>query len=256
MEIFYLTVAEWAARDGLVHGFAGRRGGRSGGVYAGLNCSFRVGDDPQLVKENLCDLKKAAGLHDLKIVTMRQVHGDTIRDIEDDNLKEAGEADGMAACRPGIFLGVLTADCVPILFAARDPKAVAVVHAGWRGTLAGLAPKMVEHLRRRYGVEPASLEVALGPAIGPCCYEVGSDVLEPMNRRWGEAVAGSTTFRNGKRFLDLKALNASQLAGAGVPRGQLFAVGPCTACSPGDFYSYRRQRGETGRQLSFIGWLH
>lgn len=255
MDLLYLTVPEWRARPGLVHGFAGRRGGRSSGRYAGLNCSFRVGDDPEAVRENICDLKKGAGLHDLKIVTMRQVHGDAITDIDDENLKEAGEADGMAAARPRIFLGVLTADCVPILFAARDRKVVGVVHAGWRGTLSGLAPKMVEHLRRRYGAEPSSLEVALGPAIGSCCYEVGSDVLDPLTRKWGEPVARATALRDGKRFLDLRRVNAALLEAAGVPAAQLFTIGPCTSCSPEDFYSYRRQKGETGRQLSFIGWL-
>ena len=184
---------------------------------------------------------------------MRQVHGDRIVDVGDGALKDAGEADAMAAGAVGIVLAVLTADCVPILFSARGRKVVAVAHAGWRGTLAGIAAKTVRHLKERYGADPAELEAALGPAIGPCCYEIGADVARPLAQKWGGLAAASLEARNGKEFLDLRELNRGILEDAGVPPAQISLVGPCTACATEDFFSYRRERKETGRQLSFIG---
>ena len=254
MDLLSLKVPSWEERGGLLHGFLGRRGGKSAGAFAGLNLSFRVGDDPQTVKDNFCDMKKAVGVHNLKIVTMTQVHGDRIVDVHDKRLKEAGEADAMATEEPGIFLGVLTADCVPILFSARGRKLAAVAHAGWRGTLAGIAAKMVGHLSDRYNVDPGSVEAALGPAIGACCYEIGTDVSEPLIEKWGSRAQKSLQSRDCKQFLDLRELNRLLLQDAGVPPEQIFEIGPCTRCAAEDFFSYRRDKKETGRQISFVGF--
>ena len=254
MDLYCLRVQEWETKSGLLHGFLGRRGGKSTGHYSSLNLSFRVGDDPQVVKDNLCDMKKVVGMHELRIVTMKQVHCDHIVDVKDKNLKEAGEADGMVTEERGLFLGVLTADCVPILFSVKGRKLVAVVHTGWRGALAGIALKMVRHLQHRYGVEPGSLEVVMGPAIGACCYEIGAEVSAPLVQRWGRQAQECLQENDGKPFLNLRRLNGQMLESAGVPAGQIFQVGPCTSCAADDFYSYRREGGETGRQMSFIGW--
>lgn len=254
MDLVWLQVSQWKNRDGLLHGFLGRRGGKSDGPYATLNLSFRVGDDPQVVKDNICDVKRAVGVHDLRIVTMKQVHGDRILEVKDKHIKEAGEADGMVADENGLFLGVLTADCVPILFSVSDRKLAAVVHAGWRGTLAGIAPKMVDYLKRRYDVKPASIQAALGPAIGPCCYEIGTDVSLPLRQKWGNLAERCLRVKDGRNFLDLRGLNSLLLEDAGVPYAQIFNVGPCTSCAAEDFFSYRREKKETGRQISFIGW--
>ncbi len=253
MEFLWLKVPEWEKGGGPLNGFLGRRGGKSAGAYAGLNLSFRVGDDPQVVKDNFCDVKKFVGVHNLKITTMRQVHGDRIIDVTDGSLKDAGEADGMVTNEKGIFLGVLTADCVPILFSVRGRPLVAVAHAGWRGTLAGIAAKMVRHLKERYDADPGAIEAALGPAIGPCCYEIGNDVSGPLVRKWGSLAEPSFHLRGGKQFLDLRALNRRLLEDAGVPAARIFIVGPCASCAAGDFFSYRRDKKETGRQLGFIG---
>jgi hypothetical protein len=255
MDLTWLEVPGWDRRDGLLHGFLGRRGGKSTGRYAGLNLSFRVGDDPQAVKDNICDMKRAVGVHDLRIVTMRQVHGDRILDVKEGSLKEAGEADGMATEERGLFLGVLTADCVPILFSVSGRPLVAAVHAGWRGTLAGIAAKMVRHLEERYGVRAGLVEAALGPSIGPCCYEVGSDVSTPLVQKWGSLAEASLAGKNGKSVLDLRKLNRAIIESAGIPPTQISEIGPCTGCAAEDFFSYRREKRETGRQISFIGWL-
>lgn len=254
MELNLLKVSRWETYPGLLHGFLGRRGGHSTGSYAGLNLSFRVGDDVAVVKDNMCDMKKAVGIHDARIITMKQVHGNNVIEVKDRNIKEAGEADGMYTAEREVYLGVLTADCVPILFVAPAHRVVAAVHAGWRGTLAGIVAKTVRSFRDHYGLEPRSIEAALGPAIGACCYEVKEDVSRPLMERWGELATPFVHERSGKTFVDLKGLNAAILQSAGVPMEQIHQLGPCTSCTPSEFYSYRRERKETGRQISFIGW--
>jgi YfiH family protein len=255
MEITWLKVPQWESCDGLLHGFMGRRGGRSIGPYAGLNVSLRVGDDTQAVKDNICDLKRAVGVHDGRIITMRQVHGDGLIEVTEKKAKEVGEADGMVTREPGAYLGVLTADCVPILLVAPQRKVVAAVHAGWRGTLAGIGAKMVRLFGEKYGLAASDIEAALGPSIGACCYEIQADVARPLLAQWGVLAESSLEQRNGKRFVDLRRLNRSILEKAGIAAAAIFEIGPCTSCAADEFFSYRRERAETGRQLSFIGWL-
>jgi hypothetical protein len=255
MEIAHLQVSHWRNYPGLLHGFLGRRGGKSVGRYAGLNVSYRVGDDNKIVSQNVCDMKLAVGIHDGKVVTMQQVHGDNIIEVTDKKMKEAGEADGMVTAEPGVYLGVLTADCVPLLFIAPKQRLAAAVHAGWRGTLAGIAEKTVQLFNNRYNVAAADLEVALGPSIGVCCYEVNGDVAGPLMKQWGSLTTPSIAVKDGKSFVNLSRLNRDILRAAGVPGKQLFQIGPCTRCAVEDYFSYRREGGETGRQISVIGWL-
>ncbi|HKY08977.1 MAG TPA: peptidoglycan editing factor PgeF [Candidatus Binatia bacterium] len=255
METTYLKVSQWEKYSGLLHGFFGRRGGKSVGAFAGLNTSYRVGDDPKVVGQNVCDAKLAVGIHDGRIVTMRQVHGDNIVEVKDRSLKEAGEADGMITSELDLYLAVLTADCVPILIVAPEQRVAAVVHAGWRGTLAGIAEKAVRRLELRYHVAAANLEAALGPSIGSCCYEVKDDVSGPLMKKWGKLTTPSVFVRGGKTYLDLRRLNRDILRAAGIPGTRLHQIGPCTSCAAAEFFSYRRERSETGRQMSLIGWL-
>ena len=255
MEATHLKVPQWEKYPGLLHGFFGRRGGRSVGAFAGLNTSYRVGDDPKIVSQNVCDAKLAVGIHDGRVVTMRQVHGDNIVEVKDRSLKEAGEADGMFTSELDLFLAVLTADCVPILIVAPERRVAAAVHAGWRGTLAGIAEKAVRILESRYDVAAAKLEAALGPSIGSCCFEVKDDVSGPLMKKWGKLTTPSVFVRGGKTYLDLRRLNRDILRAAGIPGTQLHQIGPCMSCAAAEFFSYRRERSETGRQMSLIGWL-
>jgi len=255
MELTQLKVPQWQKYDGLLHGFMGRCGGRSVGRYAGLNVSYRVGDDNKVVSQNVCDMKAAIGIHDGKIVTMQQVHGDNIIEVTDKKMKEAGEADGLVTAENGVYLGVLTADCVPLLFIASKQRLAAAVHAGWRGTLSGIAAKAVAYFHSRYGVDAGDLEVALGPSIGVCCYEVNDDVASPLMKQWGALTTPSVAMKDGKPHINLSRLNRDILRHAGVPGTQLFQLGPCTRCAAEDFYSYRREGGETGRQIGVVGWL-
>jgi polyphenol oxidase len=254
MKINWLKVPQWENETRLLHGFMGRQDGKSLGAYAGLNVSYRVGDDPKIVSQNVCDMKLAVGIHDGRIITMKQVHGDCLIEVKDTNVKEAGEADGMVTRAQNAFLGVLTADCVPMLFLAREQKIVAVVHAGWRGTLNGIAGKTVKFFLENYGVLPSELEVALGPSIDACCYEIGRDVAQPLIEQWDELATSSIEIRDNKTYLHLRNLNEGILHRAGVPQSQIFRVGPCTSCAKDDFFSYRREKKQTGRQISFIGW--
>ena len=255
MELYWLKVPQWNHYYGLLHGFLGRRGGKSAGAYAGLNVSYRVGDDAKVVSQNVCDMKLAVGIHNGRIITMKQVHGDHIIEVSDGTMKEAGEGDGMVTRAKDAYLGVLTADCVPILFVAPQQKIAAAVHAGWRGTLAGIAAKLVQLLGNPYGVSPDQIEAALGPAIGACCYEIQDDVSRPLTQRWGKLATEAAEKREGRTYLDLRLLNRAILEQAGVPSRQIYTLGSCTSCAPSDFFSYRREKKETGRQISFIGWV-
>ena len=254
MEITWLKVPHWERYAGLLHGFMGRQGGKSVGPYSGLNVSYRVGDDAKVVSQNVCDMKQAVGIHDGRIITMKQVHGDHIIEVKDRNVKEAGEADAMVTQEKGAFLGVLTADCVPILFLAPEQKIVAGAHAGWRGTLQGIAAKTVKFFLEAHGVLPSEVEVALGPSINACCYEVKKDVAEPLIEKWGKLAESCLQTRNQKTYLHLRNLNQAILQRAGIPESQIFQIGPCTSCAADAFFSYRREQKETGRQIGFIGW--
>lgn len=254
MEVTCLKVPRWEGYEGLLHGFMGRRGGKSSGPFAGLNVSYRVGDNPKIVSQNVCDMKLAVGIHDGRIVTMKQLHGEEIVEVKDKKLKEAGEADGMVTQEQEIFLAVLTADCVPVLFVAPEKRLLAAVHAGWRGTLAGIAAKTVRLFKEKYNVPGSEIEAALGPSIGGCCYEVKQDVTGPLIEKWGKLAEPAIAPRDGQSYVDLRRLNRAILEQSGVPPEKIHNVGGCTSCAAEEFFSYRRERKETGRQISFIGW--
>ena len=164
---------------------------------------------------------------------------------------ERPDADGVVTATPGTRVGVVTADCVPILLLARNHRVAAAVHAGWRGASAGIVGVALAHLRDEFGVEPAHVEAAMGPAIGPCCYEVGPEVRAAFRATSGETTA-SAWLRHGERDrLDLRDAVRALLEASGVER--VTVVGPCTRCSP-EHCSYRRDGADSGRQVSFIGW--
>jgi YfiH family protein len=199
-------------------------------------------------------MKLAVRIHDGRVVTMRQVHGDNLVEVKDTAVKESGEADAMVTAASDVFLGVLTADCVPILLIAPEARIAGVVHAGWRGTVAGITAKAVRYFEDVFNVRPQALQAALGPAIGICCYEVGADVAGPLAERWGELARQCTSAGEGKPHVDLRRLNRGILQTAGVDAARISEIGPCTKCAASDFFSYRREGRETGRQMSVVGW--
>ncbi|MDD5558835.1 peptidoglycan editing factor PgeF [Candidatus Methylomirabilis sp.] len=253
MKILRLEVPQWEQFDGLVHGFLGRVSGKDRPSNAAFRLSCDDGDDPQAVKQNWCELKLALSLPRISIITARQVHGNTILPVSSETGKLAGIGDGLMTDAPNLCVGVMSADCVPILLVEPTRKIAAAVHAGWRGTAAGIAPRAVASMEEAYGIDPAALHVAMGPSIGSCCYEVGPEVAAQIAANWREELKGAWKPEGVKGRLDLRALNEAQLLGAGIPRSQISKIGPCTACHIGDFYSYRKE-GKSGHQLSFIGW--
>jgi YfiH family protein len=181
-----------------------------------------------------------------RLVMLKQVHSDRIERV-DGGRGYLGEGDALVTDRPGVLVGVRTADCVPILIADPEHQAVAAVHAGWRGTAEGIAGKVVSRLTAEYGSRPGALHAAIGPAIGPCCYEVGPEVAERF-RRWLPDV-------DGKMHLDLTGINQRQLTTAGVDAAKIYAGSPCTKCGPAELHSYRRDGLKAGRMVAAIGIL-
>lgn len=253
MKILRLEVPHWQRFDGLVHGFLGRVGSRGRPPNVAFRLSGGNGDDAHTIKRNWCELKLAIDLRDISIITAKQIHSDTILQVCSTTEKLAGIGDGLMTDVPNLCVGVMAADCVPLLFVEPTRKIAAAVHAGWRGTAAGIAPLAIALMHEVYRIAPAALHVAMGPSIGPCCYEVGEEVAEQINVNWQEELRNAWRSEGAKGHLDLKAINEAQLLGAGVLQSQISKIGPCTACSVDTYFSYRKE-GRTGHQLSFIGW--
>ena len=235
------------------HGFSCRRGGASQGPYSSLNLSRTVGDAPWAVEDNVRRFSEETNLR-RPIITVHQVHGTRLITPEPrqkaEMMPEASEdADGLISRNRDFALGVTTADCVPILIHATDVGAVAAVHAGWRGTRARIAAVAVESLVRDFGADPSKVHVAIGPYIGPCCFEVGVDVADEFRNGFPKAVVSC---RDQHRFVDLGLANRSVLAAAGVPEVQIDDLRRCTRCEEDLFFSHRRDRGKTGRHIAYI----
>lgn len=234
----------------LVHGFFGRAGGMSGGPFTSLNVSDRVGDDATAVAGNW--QRVGATLSGLPFARMSQVHGTQILRVESAP-NPIAEGDGMITDGAGFALAVLTADCVPMLAVAPAARAVMGLHGGWRGTLAGVAASGMREAQTWLGIDAADWQVALGPSIDGCCYEVEAEIGEQFTDRWG-AMPDAWQRQGSHGQLDLRAASRHILIQAGVPEGQIVKVGPCTSCAGAEYFSHRQSGGRAGRQVSAIGW--
>ncbi len=236
----------------LVEAFLGRRGGVSAGPFATLNMSDAVGDEPAAVAENWRRARRLAPAG-FRFVRADQVHGSAVYRVRRSAAAKRPRADALVTDEPGIALCVLTADCVPVLLADRERGVVGALHAGWRGVLAEIGrvgvARMVE-----LGARPEGICAALGPAIGPCCFEVDAALAQSFAVTLGYAPAHIMPGAPAKAQLDLRGLMTDQLALAGVPRAAITVVGPCTRCAAGAYFSRRAAKGApTGLELSFIG---
>jgi len=173
------------------------------------------------------------------LATVKQVHS-AVCVAAEGRRGVLGEGDALLEDRPGAAIAVKTADCIPILLVDERHRAVAAVHAGWRGTVARIAARAVEAMRRRFGADPRDLAAAIGPGIGKCCYEVGPEVA----RHFGE---------QGRAHISLADANRGQLVEAGVTPGRIYASNLCTMCLAEEFHSFRRDREAAGRLYSFAG---
>jgi len=174
-----------------------------------------------------------------KLATLKQIHSATCVEANGRS-GPLGQGDALLEDAPGATVAVRTADCLPILLADEKGRAVAAVHAGWRGTVAEIARHAVAAMRKQFGSDPASLHAAIGPGIGKCCYEVGPEVAA----HFGE---------QGKTNIDLAAANRRQLVESGVTAGKIYTSNLCTQCGAAEFHSYRRDKEAAGRMYAFAG---
>lgn len=190
----------------------------------------------------------------LCLARVKQVHGAELLVADGSSPTPDDEADGLVTATPGVAVAIATADCVPVLLAAPDAKIVAAVHAGWRGSLAGIAPAAVAMFADRFAVAASDVHAALGPSIGGCCYEIERDIAARFADEFGSEMWSAWTARTSvKGTLDLRVVNEVLLLRAGIPPSSVHHVGPCTSCGDGDLASYRVSGGRAGRQLSWIG---
>ena len=223
--------------------FTDRHGGVGHKPYDTFNLAFHVGDDPHAVAVNRQILQQRHKMP--PIVWMEQVHGDTVRRVENAELDTLPACDALATDRPGIALAVMVADCLPILMHDPVHHAVAAIHAGRNGTLKNIAVKTLQKMAEWYGTKPKDVAVRIGPGIGVCCYEVGEEIAAIVRKSHGGI------YVNG-RSLDLKALNRDLLMQAGVDPEKIELSPVCTSCSR-DHFSYRRE-GRTGRFAGVV-WM-
>ncbi|HEY0106877.1 MAG TPA: peptidoglycan editing factor PgeF [Rhizomicrobium sp.] len=249
------------ARAGIAHGFFGRRGGVSTGIFESLNCGPGSGDARANVIENR--RRVAAALGDAALVTLGQVHGIAVVNVTTpwpigetpaEDAKHVPLGDAMVTNVPGIALGILAADCAPILFADAQAKVIGAAHAGWKGALAGVAEATVAAMER-LGAARSRIVAAIGPCISQANYEVGPEFRD---RFLAEDADHTRHFapsdRPGHRRFNLEGFVAERLEHAGVDKVE--ALGACTYGRPADFFSFRRNthRGEKdyGREISAI----
>jgi polyphenol oxidase len=251
-----LLVSKLLPKD-FVHGFTSRAGGISGPPFSSLNLGMKWGDARENVVENRRRLLLAVAAPAFHVA--RQVHGPRVLVVAQGASVErtaAEEADALCTDASGIALAVYVADCVPVLLADPRSGAFAAVHAGWRGTVAGVIGETVAALTTNYGARPADLRVALGPAIGRCCFEVGAEVVAAFAAAVPDSTEVIVETPGAKPHIDLRRALRIMLERAGVAPGSIDAETACTSCDPeGRFFSYRRDRGLTGQHMAFINRL-
>jgi len=240
---------------GFRHGFTTCAGGVSAPPFDSLNLGWKWGDDSASVDENHRRLLAASGAATL--LRASQVHGVRILRVgrSDDLAKVAGEkADGLCTDEPGLGLSVHVADCTPILMACPRTGACAALHAGWRGTVAGMARAGVAAMVAHFGCRPQELRVALGPCIGRCCFEVGDEVVDAFVAAMPARHPDVVHFTPGQRSrIDLRAFQRAEIEAAGVLHDNVDASTDCTLCDAGRrSFSFRGAGRSTGQLLGFI----
>jgi YfiH family protein len=243
---------------GFVHGFPERTGGISTGPRASLNLGARWGDDRANVEANRKLLAEYAGYDPAQLVATRHVHGTNVWRIGEPLAPDA-EFDGLVCDRPGPVLGAFAADCIPMLFAEPEARVCGAAHAGWRGTVNGVGPNTIARMVEA-GARADRIRVALGPSIGPCCFEVGPEVVDEFRAALGDlpglVVRGpvpGTPGRPAKDHIDLRVAARAFLERAGVKPENIDDRPPCTKCEADRFFSYRRDGKEGGVHMGFIG---
>ena len=243
----YLQPNIFTSISDLIAAESTRHGGLSQGAYSALNVGISTEDDPVVVAENRRIFFNSLGLQPEQVASSYQVHGDAVLKVE-----APGRTDGYDALItqvPNVFLTVTIADCTPILIADPDTRAVAAIHAGWRGTAAEIVRKTLVRMEEEYGTRPGHCYAYIGTCIDECSFEVNADVADHFadkHKRWDESLQ--------KYFVDLKAANRAQLLASGVPAEQIEVSPYSTVLHNEHFFSYRKEKGVTGRMVNLIGF--
>ncbi len=254
--VTFLQAAQFMEFSFVSHAFCARRGGVSEGAFASLNMAASQGDEEARVRENWGILSRSFQIPERSFLLLDQVHRDGVLVIREDSLPERGApAPAYDACvtnLPGVALCIRTADCVPVLLLDPARRVIGAVHAGWGGTALQITAKVIDVMAREFGCRPGEILAAVGPSIGPCCYGVDERVYLAMCDHPGAERFFSTAGPPGKWRLDLPQANRCQLLARGVQGENIEASGCCTSCREELFFSHRRDRGKTGRQVNWI----
>jgi len=237
----------------LVHAILTRLGGVSLPPFASLNLSQVVGDDPAAVAANYERVCGALGIRRSQMATCYQMHSaDVLVVAAADGGRLVGQGDAMITDQPGVYLSMRFADCTPLLLHDPVRRAVGIAHAGWRGTLKNVAGAVVRAMVERLGCLPGDITAVVGPAIGPCCYQVGSEVIQAAEAAFADVAELLQPHAGGRYHFDLWEANRRQLVEAGV--SHVAVAGLCTACRTDHFFSHRAEQGQTGRFAALIGY--
>ena len=243
-------------QSNVMHGFTLREGGVSQAPYDTLNLGLHVGDQAHAVQENRRRLAQALGYSPDRVTVGQQVHKTEIVQVTSELIGRGhmcGEdalpqTDGLISTEPNIILMAHAADCTILFFHDAKTGCIGIAHAGWRGAVAGMGPKMVTAMEA-VGCRRENIRIALSPCIGPCCYQVGDNVAEEIQSDLRHHVLSN---RDGQIHFDMPGLHALQLYQAGVLHSNLVQSQYCTNCNPDLFFSYRASGGHTGRMVGMI----
>jgi len=246
--------------NGVIHACSTRHGGVSAGPYASLNLGLHVGDSVEAVVENRRRVCEALGARLDSLVAGAQVLGNAVAWVTEadrgrgarDQASALPDTDALVTDSPGVVLAAFSADCALIALVDPRRRAIGLAHASRRGTLGHVAARTVRAMERLFGCHPPDLLAAIGPSIGPCCYEVGPEVREEACRAHPEADRFFSQ-SGGKLHFDLWAANVAQLAEAGLAAERIELTGICTRCHSDEFFSYRAAGGATGRFAVLLG---
>ncbi len=227
-------------RHGIDHAFSTRKGGASRSPFDTLNLGGSTTDSPDAVYKNRRCFFQALDVRQTDVAIPEQVHAGHVVVVTHPG--RFPETDGLVTNKPGVVLTIQVADCLPVYLYDPNKQALGLVHAGWRGSALQIAAKAVRLMQTEYGSRPADLIACLGPSIGPCCYEVGEDVSQHFSSKH--------FIRN---RLDLLSVNSGQLIDSGLQLKNITESRLCTACHAAWFYSYRREKGQTGRMMAVLG---
>ncbi len=254
--IAYLQAPVFSGCDFLVHAFGTRVGGASQDEYKSLNLSFREGDEEFRVLANWDKLSTAFEIPMENFLVLNQVHGDGIFVIKPHgeyfNSREHLNYDAIVTNRPNIAICIKTADCVPVFIVDPIKKVIAAVHAGWKGSALAITAKVARLLKSQYGSEARDLLAAIGPSIGPCCYEVDTAAADAFHGHHRCDTLLSPSKSKNRWMLDLVEANRTQLLEEGLTAEHIDTSGLCTKCRPDAFFSHRGSGGITGRQINFL----